>query len=166
MKRVNSEVSYNTEKIFRFSNPLLKKIKKLAKKNKNQKFRICVHKSEKDLVQEMIVVHTSKTYVRPHKHLFKSESLYVIEGKATVIIFNQSGKILKFWEIGDIRSGLPFYYKMDKNIIHTFIFHSKYFVFKETTKGPFKKNHTFFPSWSPTNKKEGIKYIKNLKKIL
>ena len=55
---------------------------------------------------------------------------------------------------------------MAKNIFHTFIFHTKYFVFKETTKGPFKRQHTSFPMWAPNgkNKLETSKYLNNLKK--
>ena len=114
----------------------------------------------------MIVVHSNKTYVRPHKHNHKAESLYVIEGKATVVTFNKHGKILNFWKIGDQKSGLPFFYKMGKNTFHTFIFNTKYFIFKETTKGPFKRHQTFFPTWAPNgkNKIETSKYLDNLKK--
>jgi cupin fold WbuC family metalloprotein len=165
MKKINKEVFYNTDKIFILKKKIIQKIKKLTDKNKSKKFRICVHKSPKDTVHEMIVVHSNKTYVRPHMHTSKSESLYVIEGKATVIVFDKKGKVIRSWKIGDINSGLPFYYKMEKNIIHTFIFHTKYFIFKETTKGPFKKNITSFPNWAPKNNNEnlGLKYIRDLK---
>jgi len=166
MKKESKEVEYNTKKIFFVDNNWIKRIKKLAFKNKSKKFRTCIHHSKKDLVHEMIVVHSNKTYVRPHKHNFKAESLYIIEGKATVITFDKYGKISNFWKIGDQKSGLPFFYKMEKNIFHTFIFHTKYFIFKETTKGPFKRLQTIFPKWAPSgkNKFDTLKYLNNLKK--
>lgn len=167
-KRESNEVEYNTKKIFLVDNKWINRIKKLALKNKSKKFRTCVHYSKKDLIHEMIVVHTKNTYVRPHKHNYKSESMFVIEGKATVITFNKYGEILNFWKIGDQKSGLTFFYKMEKNIFHTFIFHTKYFVFKETTKGPFKKWQTTFPIWAPSgkNKLDVFQYLNNLKKKL
>ena len=64
----------------------------MVERNKSKKFRICVHKSPNDQVHEMIVGQSNKTYVRPHMHTSKSESLYVIEGKATVIVFDKKEK--------------------------------------------------------------------------
>ena len=132
--KISREVEYNTKKIFFVDNNWIKRIKKLASKNKSKKFRTCIHHSKKDLVHEMIVVHSNKTYVRPHKHNHKAESLYVIEGKATVVTFNKHGKILNFWKIGDQKSGLPFFYKMGKNTFHTFIFHLNILFLKKLQK--------------------------------
>lgn len=148
MKKINNEVEYISEKkIHAFSKSFVNRIKKKALKNRSQKFRTCLHKSVKDKVHEMLVVHTNKTKVRPHKHLNKSETLHVIEGKATVIVFDNRGKIKKKFKVGDYNSGYPFVYKMEKNIYHSFIFHTKFFVFKETTKGPFQIRKTIFQSW-------------------
>jgi len=167
-RKESNEVEYNTKKVFFVDKKWINRIKKLASRNKSKKFRTCIHYSKKNLVHEMIVVHTDETYVRPHQHNYKSESIHVIEGKATVITFNKDGKILNFWKIGDQMSRLPFFYKMEKNILHSFIFHTKYFVFKETTKGPFKKRQTIFPIWAPNgkNKSEVFQYLNNLKKKL
>ena len=38
---------------------------------------------------------SNKTYIRPHKHYNKSESLHVIYGSADVIFFDDVGNIIK-----------------------------------------------------------------------
>ena len=93
---LKSEFTYNKKNFFTIDKKKLVEIKKKALKNNSNKFRICVHKSSKDLIHEMIVVHTRNTYVAPHMHQKKSESLYVIQGKADMIIFNKLGKVKKF----------------------------------------------------------------------
>ena len=53
-----------------------------------------MHKDIKDNLHEMIIILSKETYIRPHKHLNKVESLHVIEGSAEVIFFNDYGKII------------------------------------------------------------------------
>ena len=53
-----------------------------------------MHKDIKDNLHEMIIILSKETYIRPHKHLNKAESLHVIEGSADVIFFNDYGKII------------------------------------------------------------------------
>ena len=130
---------------------LSKRNLEFLKKNKNQKnnkSRICIHINDKKKIHEMIVFNKKGAYVRPHKHLNKLESFFVIYGEVTLIIFNASGKPLKKIEMGDYSSGKNFYYKMQKNCYHTQII-KKDTIFKEVTNGPFIKNKTFKAEWSP-----------------
>ena len=75
--------------------------------------------------------------------------------------------MIKSWKIGDINSGYPFYYKMEKNIIHTFIFILNISYLKRPQKDLLKKM-TSFPNWAPKNnfKNLGLKYLKELKSYL
>ena len=43
----------------------------------------------------MFIALSDETYIRPHKHLNKSESLHVLEGSADVVFFDEKGKITK-----------------------------------------------------------------------
>ena len=147
IKHQNKEVEYNKNPLFIIDKSWINRIKRKALKNKSKKFRTCTHYSKKDLVHEMLIVHTNKTYVPPHKHKAKDESILVLEGIATVIVYDQKGNIKKKFKIGDFKTKYPFYYKMKKNIFHSFKFHTKFFVFKETTLGPFKKNETVYANW-------------------
>jgi len=98
----------------------------------------------------MLIVHAKNTYVRPHKHLNKSESFHIIEGSADVIIFNEEGSIIEVIEMGDFKSGKQFYYRLSEPYYHTLLIHCDFLVFHETTSGPFNRSDTVFASWSPS----------------
>ena len=139
-------------------------LKNQAKLNKSQKCRICIHKNENELMQEMFIIHTNKCYVRPHFHSDKSESIQVLEGEADLFIFDNLGNITDKIDLGCISSKKTFFYKIDKNIIHTIIIKTDFFLFKESTTGPFKKNMMIYPEWSPINFKNKFNnYLMNFK---
>jgi len=128
-------------------------IKFLVNKNNllNKKSRICLHKNENSKIHEMLIMHKTGAYVRPHKHTAKTESFILLKGKLKVIVFNNKGDIFKIIDMEPIGSSKIFYYKMQKSYFHSFIIEKESFFF-EITKGPFKKNETIFPSWAPDDK--------------
>ena len=134
-------------------------LKNQADKTKRKRIRICIHKSDEEIVQEMFIVHTKNTYIRPHKHLFKNESLHVLEGKTNILLFDELGKVKKVVQMGDFRTGLPFYMKTDKPMYHSMIITSDKLVFLEVTNGPFRKTETQFAPWSPDE--SDIKNVNN-----
>jgi len=120
-----------------------------AKKNKRQRTRFCVHKSPSELIQQMFIVHPGHAYVRPHKHVLKSESMLVLEGVVDYVTLNEVGKIKEVLQMGDYNSAKPFYNNITRNEYHTLVIRSNWLVFMEVTKGPFVKNDTVFGEWSP-----------------
>ena len=166
--KYNNEVEINQKDLFTIDKSWINRIKILAKKNHSGKYRTCIHKSEQDSLHEMLIVHTSGAYVRPHKHRTNSESLQIIEGDATAIIFNNDGSINQAFKVGAPDSNNTFYYKMDNNIFHMLLIASNFLVFKETTKGPFNRNNTIFPKWAPndSNRIEVEHYIKHVESLL
>ena len=99
--QLNSEVEINQKDVLVLDSVWLERIKKRALKNYSGKYRTCIHKSEKDNVHEMLIVHTSGAYVRPHKHRNNGESLQFIEGVGTAIIFNEDGSIKQAFKVAD-----------------------------------------------------------------
>ena len=96
LKKINSEVFYTKSSEISFIDKnYIKFLKKKVHETKNKRARICLHKNEKDRLHEMIIILSKETYIRPHKHLNKAESLHVIEGTADVIFFNNKGKVTK-----------------------------------------------------------------------
>ena len=51
----------------------------------------------------MIIIHSKKSYVPPHRHLKNAESLTILQGSANLIIFDGKGNIKK-----------KFYYQTEK----------------------------------------------------
>jgi cupin fold WbuC family metalloprotein len=166
--QLNDEVEINQEDMVLLDKAWINRIKKLAQENSSGKYRTCIHQSEKDNVHEMLIIHSSDSYVRPHKHRINGESLQFIEGEGTVIIFNDDSSIKQVFKVGDPSSDNTFYYRMGKDLFHMLIIESEFLVFKETTKGPFIRENTIYPNWAPdgNNEEEIMAYVSNIKTLL
>lgn len=165
MKKVNDEIFYADEDVIQVSKEDIDLLKKKALQNPRKRCRLCTHKDVNDKIHEMLIVHTKDVYVRPHKHLNKTETFHIIEGRADVVLFDDKGKIIQVIPMGDYTSKnkfLKFYYRVSQPYYHTLLINSEIIVFHEVTKGPFKKEDTIFPSWAPEdNDKKGIKKFMN-----
>jgi cupin fold WbuC family metalloprotein len=160
-----SKSVFYTSKFIDFIELSNQNIKFLVNKNNllNKKSRICLHKNENSKIHEMLIMHKTGAYVRPHKHTAKTESFILLKGKLKVIVFNNKGDIFKIIDMGPIGSSKTFYYKMQKSYFHSFIIEKESFFF-EITKGPFRVNETIFPKWAPleTDKNEIKKFQKTI----
>ena len=84
-------------------------LRKVAFGNPRQRARFCTHNSIDDKVHEMIIFHKKGTYVRPHKHVLKTESFHLVDGEADVLIFDEEGKLTHVQNLGKYESGKCFY---------------------------------------------------------
>lgn len=150
-RRHNDEVLYPDEPIVRVTRGDLAQWKNQALANPRQRIRLCAHGTPGDLLHEMLIVHTAQTYVRPHKHLAKSESFHVMEGQADVILFDDHGQVAEVLDVGDYASGSCFYYRLASPMYHGLLIRSDTFVFHEVTNGPFDRSRTVFAPWSPAD---------------
>lgn len=124
-------------------------LKKKALQTPRKRIRLCMHKTTDDLLHEMMIVHTKETYVRPHKHMKRVESIFIVEGRADIVIFDNSGRIDQVIRMGTYESGRTFYYRIDDPVYHSMIITSENLVFHEVTNGPFDPRETVFAPWSP-----------------
>ena len=72
-----------------------------------------VNKNDKERIHEMIVFHKKGSYVRPHKHLNKLESFFIISGEVTLVIFDKKGIPIKKNVFLDCFRILYFCYRID-----------------------------------------------------
>ena len=149
LKKKNNGIFYSKKNIEFINYKHINFLKKKVKFVKNKRARICLHNNDKSKLQEMIIILAKDTYIRPHKHLNKSESLHVIEGSADAIFFDNKGNIIKKQRLGGKGKNTNFYYRISDSVFHTFKIRSKYFIFHESTQGPFMKNKTKYANWSP-----------------
>lgn len=149
VKQINSEVYVAEEPIVQVDRAQMESLKSQAANNPRHRVRLCAHKDSQDRLHEMLIVLTRDVYIRPHKHVNKTESFHVIEGTAIVIFFDNNGGIEEVIYIGDFASGKQFYFRNDDSRYHTQIITSDCLVFHETTNGPFNRADTIFASWSP-----------------
>jgi len=136
-----------------------------AKEAQLKRSRICLHNSNTSLIHEMVICALQNTYIQPAKHLNKSESLTVIEGKATLFIFYEDGTVSEKIKLGSPLSDRSYFYRMNSAFYHTLLVESNHFVFHEVTSGPFDLLGTVSANWSPSESdlNEKLKFLKFLK---
>lgn len=144
----NSEVLFATDPVVTVDHRSINFLKEQSQGIGRKRIRLCAHKDTQDPLHEMFIVHTKDTYVRPHKHL-RGESFHVVEGQSDVIVFTDNGAITSVIRLGDYRSGLPFYYRLEEPCFHTVIIRSDILVFHETKQGPFNPAETVYAPWAP-----------------
>ena len=149
LKKYNNEVLFVDDTIISLSTQDIRSLELEAEKNPRKRIRVCVHPNTDDLLHEMFIVHTKDTYVRPHKHLGKSESIHVIEGLVDVVLFDDLGNLTEVLDLGDYASGSRFYYRSSDPIFHTLLIKSETIIFHETTNGPFDPADTVWAPWAP-----------------
>src|ERR1051326_3060190 len=132
--KLNDEVLIAEEAIVQLTNADIYCLKEASRKNNRQRIRICAHRTTADSVHEMFFVHAKGTYIRPHKHIGKSESMHVLEGIAQVVFFDDDGKIQRVITLGDYASRQSFYYRIADGLFHTLVISSDLFVFHEVTR--------------------------------
>jgi cupin fold WbuC family metalloprotein len=143
------EVFYTPEPIVVVGAAELRFLKERAAENPRRRSRLCTHGTPADAMHEMIIVHHRECYVRPHRHRSNGESLHVVEGAADVVAFDESGAITHAFTVSEPGGPGAFYYRMPPMQYHTLLITAEWFIFHETTRGPFVRENTEFPDWSP-----------------
>jgi cupin fold WbuC family metalloprotein len=149
IRKESDEVLYPEEDVVFLQLAEIQELKRLASLNPRHRVRICAHRSPKDSLHEMFIVHMHDCYVRPHKHLGKVESMAVLEGEVDVVLFHDDGSIRRIIPMGTQSSGKVFYQRLADPIYHTLLIRSEFLVFHEITEGPFMRDSTVFPDWAP-----------------
>jgi len=147
-KKISDEVLYTTNNLTELCYKDIQLLKEESLKNDSKKIRICAHPDVNDKLHEMIIVLSKDGYVKPHKHLYKTESFHLIEGKLDVVIFNEQGEVTTTKQLSDFLSGKPFYIRLPPDCFHTVVPKTETVVFHEITPGPFKPEDTVFNDWN------------------
>ena len=98
----------------------------------------------------MLIAISAKSYIHPHKHLGKSESLHIVDGIVDVVVFDDLGEIVEIIELGDARSGRNFYYRLSESAFHTLLIRTDFLVVHEVTNGPFLRENTVIADFAPS----------------
>ncbi|MBV8479482.1 MAG: WbuC family cupin fold metalloprotein [Actinobacteria bacterium] len=146
---VNEEVLVASDPLSALGSEDIAELKERARANRRRRVRICAHSDTSDSLHEMMIVHMRGAYVRPHKHVGKSESVHVVEGEADALFFDEDGAVVDAIALGPYGSGRRFFYRLEEPVFHTLLINSEFFVMHEVTNGPFKREETTFASWAP-----------------
>jgi len=144
------EVFYNKDDIAQVGDDWIARLKQAASESPLRRSRLCLHRSNDDPVQEMILALCRDVLFRPHRHLRKSESFHIIEGELYVMVFNDAGQVVRTIHMGPPDSGRIFCYRLGTSAWHAILPRSDFVVFHETTAGPFTPHEPAqFAPWAP-----------------
>ena len=102
-------------------------------------------------MHDIIISYDNSTYIAPNKHIGKSETICILEGKIEVFIFNDSGKCITAITLGEKSSGLPFMLRMPPNTWHGLRCISETpCIMKETISGPYSKESLMWADFAPS----------------
>lgn len=127
----------------------IEEIKRRAAASARRRARICGHADADEPLHEMLIVLDRRTYIRPHRHHGKAESLLVLEGAADIVFFDDRGGITRVLPVTPYGAGHTFYYRIADALYHTVLVRTDSIVFHEATTGPFRREQTEFATWSP-----------------
>jgi cupin fold WbuC family metalloprotein len=115
--------------------------------------RLCLHHGHDDYVQEMVIAFCRDSLVRPHRHPERSESLHMIEGELTVLIFEDDGKVARRIELAGPGAGgeRALLYRVSNGAWHSVVPRSPFVVVHEAAAGPFDPNERHFAPFAPAD---------------
>ena len=165
MESNNLAAVFLHEDIIEVSETQLIQLKERAEGTPLRRSRLCLHHSTDHKIQEMIIAFCNDSYVRPHRHLNKTESFHIIEGELTVVFFDDSGAVTRKIKMGRYGSGSTFIYRLSNSLWHMVVPLSKSLIIHEVSEGPFIKEEVEFPGWAPIDSDAAaIKvFMKNIK---
>lgn len=127
--------------------------------------RICLHMSPADSIHEMVIAIRRGSYSRPHRNVRQSKSYFAIDGRIALIIFDDSGKIIKRICL-EPSSAAVFFCRLNSNCWHTVISCSDQAVFLETNGGPFVKELEEYAPWAPDGHETEVdSYLDGIERI-
>jgi len=159
----SAEVFHATKRRFELTQGDMKSLIEISINNDRKRARFCAHLHTDELVHQMFIAHARDTYIRPHKHINRDESMLVLEGEVDYITFSENGTVLDVKILGTYESGKPFFHTIGPDQYHSLIIRSNWLVFLEVAKGPFSKKDNVMANWSPpdTGSIQGVEYLEN-----
>lgn len=114
---------------------LIRELKLLSEKNENQNVRICLHKSKKETLHNMIIFLNKKNNSIIHKHNHTDEIYQIIFGILKIKIFDKKKRFIKSLKISNTKNPI---FRMEKNVFHQTIPVTDSVIFHECRLSPYK----------------------------
>lgn len=149
LREVAAGVYYATSAFVQAGPDLIAFLKDAAARSPLKRARLCAHAGPDDLQHDMVIVSHRSTYVPPHRHRTKSESLVVLEGRALAFLFDDHGDISQCLPLAPLGGQGAHFYRMPAGTYHSMVILDEWLVFTEATSGPFSRQDSEIPTWAP-----------------
>ena len=159
---VSPEVFYSNGAFLAVSRNDVEILKTAALASPRRRSRLCFHSSPEETQQEMLIVMHRDSYISPHRHQTKAETLGIFEGCCEALLFNDSGDLVEKRLMTSPIQGGSFFYRMPPARFHSLLFHSEWVVFVETTIGPFTPSANDLATWAPSERdpSKGLAFLR------
>lgn len=111
--------------------------------------RWCAHPGNASETQEMVIAVAKHSIIPPHRHHGRIETLCVLEGRAKAWFFDDAGRVVRCLQMSTPSGGGTFFYRTTPQEFHTLELETDFFVFVETTRGPFDPNTMEIAPFAP-----------------
>jgi len=146
---MKNEVFYNRDDLAAVDEDWIAFLKDRAQQSPLRRSRLCLHHSNDDLIQQMLIVMCRDVLFRPHRHGAKTESFHMIEGLLDIVLFDDQGNAEKIVHMGPFGSTAVFCHRLNVSQFHAVLPQSDFVVMHEITTGPWIKDEAEFASWAP-----------------
>jgi cupin fold WbuC family metalloprotein len=152
------QAMFNTAEVLAVGDALVEDLKSRALASTTRRYRLCLHHSPEDALQEMLIVHCRGNYSRPHRHPGAASTMLMVAGEMSCILFDDVGRITERIDLSPPQSGRPFLLRVAAGRWHMPLCRSEQAVFLETMIGPFdRETGNQWAPWSPAeNEHEAI----------
>jgi cupin fold WbuC family metalloprotein len=107
-----------------------------------------LHASSADVVQRFFVTIDRDSYVRPHRHMSKSELAIVLRGTFGIVTFDDDGVVTARYSVGEGTSNMGF--ELPPATWHTLFAMTDGSTFLEIKEGPYDPaTAAQFAAWAP-----------------
>lgn len=140
---------FNRASLLSVDGTRIAELKTRALTSPTRRFRLCLHATPEDAVQEMIVVHCRDNYSRPHTHPV-AVSILLLEGALDILLFDDEGNVAERIELRPFGQDRPFVAHLKPGRWYMPVCRSPQAVFYEAKAGPFCPDETNrWAPWSP-----------------
>ena len=144
------EVFYNDAAVIQVGNSWITTLKDAARASPRHRARLCMHRSQDDAVQEMIIALLKPALFPPTRHVRKTKSYHMIEGELCVLLFDDRGASTQAIHLAAPGGRLPFYYRLSEGHWNTTVPLSDVVVYHEIIEGPFTPSSSSLAApWAP-----------------
>jgi cupin fold WbuC family metalloprotein len=109
-------------------------LKQIAIQSPRHMCRLCLHSSEKNLLNEMLLVYTNQFRESAQKRKSGFDKKIVVEGEAIYSYYDDNGNLINSQKLSKNHN---FYASSDETLYHQLEVISEFFIFFEFASGPF-----------------------------
>lgn len=150
---------HNDLPVFQVDRVLIDQVTEFARASSTGRYRLCLHRSPDDLVQEMLVVHCYDNYSRPHRHpTHIASTRVVLVGAVAIYLFDDDAQIQETIELEAFGGQPPFALRIEGGRWYMPVCRSRVALWFEVMAGPFRRDEVNeWAPWSPAeDDQEGI----------